>query len=604
MHMKNTKSRHTLTNAAVAAALAILATALYIWTIRYPFLWDDKYLVINNPFIRTLSNLPLLLTKKYFTQDIELSYRPMGTLILFINYAIGNIWTEPYRITMILLHTANSFLVYRFCVTLRTHLSEPEQGFDWRAFAAAAIFAAHPINTEAIMGVTFVEDPLCLTFMLLGIISYAKWRGGRRWGFFALSALCMAFGVLTKETGVVFPAIVILWEILYFMKKGAGFRIFKSAAALVPFGIVALGYLALRFRYMTNPIEHISGRGRGALPTLLLSTRAFVHYVSLSALPIRQCIDYFYTGPSPTLRMPQFLICLVLSAAFLLLPFALMRRNKAAVFALLWYIIFLLPVSNIIPMTVIMAERYVYISMAGFLAALAMVVPAPSVSALNEGPSGGTVPPFLWAAVLVCITGILFYAAFQRNKVWSSDVALWHDACECSPESPYSYVNLSSAYINDGKLGEAESVLFKGVSLAIVTDPTKDRYGNLFRAYGNLGVVYIRENRLKAAEFYLRKSLALAPGYANARFNLGMVLQLSPKPGALWEAINEYEKGLSAAPTNVTNRKVLIGLYEKTGDYSMAASHYRKLAEIDNANRDEYLRQAERLEKKITGKSN
>src|SRR5919108_299351 len=83
---------------------------------------------------------------------------------------------------------------------------------DIAAFAAAALFAVHPLMTEAVGYISARADVLCTTFLLITLLCYraAVVRHSSWW--LAGSGLTTLLAIGTKETAAVLPLLTIAYD--------------------------------------------------------------------------------------------------------------------------------------------------------------------------------------------------------------------------------------------------------------------------------------------------------------------------------------------------------------------------------------------------------
>jgi hypothetical protein len=130
------------------------------------------------------------------------------------------------------------------------------------AFAAAALFAVHPIHTEAVDWISALPDIGCTVFVLLaflfflflpGALAAANRNSARsafRWLVWTLSVGCFAAALLWKETAAVFPVLVAVHVFLVPHQRNIVVRLKAAIMASLPFWMVVAGYLLLRFRLL------------------------------------------------------------------------------------------------------------------------------------------------------------------------------------------------------------------------------------------------------------------------------------------------------------------------------------------------------------------
>lgn len=515
--MNQTSRPNLFPHAAAAGVIFAIAVFLYAPTRHYPiFLWDDHYLIQQNELLRDPAIIRRLFTREYFDQKYELSYRPVGTLSLFINYALGGENPEGYRVANIALLAGCGILLYLVIAALLGHRPRGAPA----AALAAALFVAHPAHTETVNGITFREDLLCLLFCLGAFLAYLAHRRSARTAPLAACVVLFALALFSKETAIMFPAFILLYEIIFpNTQTTAGARLKTAvlrAAVLAP---CALFYLLIRFTVMAGPQEQIIYHGHSAMTTLLYTAAAWTRYMRLVFLPLPLCFEYPYFSALWWCDALSLCAC----AGLLGLPFVIARRRPAAALGLAWFILFLLPVSNIIPIGVIMADRYLTAPLAGLAFVFAAFCADPPGIPGKSGNASSLRFPIL---CVIALAGIVFFTMLtvQRNRVWSSEIAFREQTTQCAPDSANAWINLGLAYDKAGDGDKAVGALKTAVNKAGASDPAGDRYGTRHRAHGNLGMVFMKLGQMERAAYHLLEALRLKPDYAPARNNLNTLI--------------------------------------------------------------------------------
>ncbi len=213
--------------------LAGVVFAVYSNVYHNAFLFDDENTVVDNQFLRGWRYLPSIFSSSLTTGSLTFGdyYRPLqGGLYLFVFQAIGlKAW--GFHLLNVLLHAANACLVYR----LGRKLAFRPAG----AFLAAAIWAAHPINVEAVAYISDTGDGL-YAFFCLGAAN-ALLPDFSRSRIIAASFLFI-FALLSKESAIAFPFLA--GTLVYFSDK----QRFETRRyfRLWPFAAIACVYLLFR----------------------------------------------------------------------------------------------------------------------------------------------------------------------------------------------------------------------------------------------------------------------------------------------------------------------------------------------------------------------
>ncbi len=151
--------------------LAVISVVFYLNTLTYDFVWDDRFLILENPYIQDSRLLSEGLVSDFWAnyQDprrFRNYYRPIVTLSYFVDYALWGEDPAGYHATNIFLHMANVLLVFGIgCILLRSREA---------AFVAAAVFAVHPVHTESVTWISGRTDLLASVFVLASVRQYLK----------------------------------------------------------------------------------------------------------------------------------------------------------------------------------------------------------------------------------------------------------------------------------------------------------------------------------------------------------------------------------------------------------------------------------------------
>src|SRR5688572_32795434 len=150
----------------------MLAGAVYLNALRNPFIYDDYHTIITNTSIERVSNLRAIVL-----HDVT---RPLVNFSYAVDRAIWGPQPLGFHVDSVLLHMLNIALLF----WLAWRLAE-DQGRERHvpAFAAGALFAVHPMMTEAVGYISGRSELLCTVWFLCGLLSGRRWirSGGSRW---------------------------------------------------------------------------------------------------------------------------------------------------------------------------------------------------------------------------------------------------------------------------------------------------------------------------------------------------------------------------------------------------------------------------------------
>ena len=463
------------------------------------FTYDDHKGIEENGFITSFGNLPRLFTRDYFKNTPEKSYRPLVTISYFLDHWIWGNHPLGYHLTNVILHLLSAVL---FFLLTGDFLENRES-----RFFATLLFGLHPLVCEPVNSISFREDLLAGVFVL-GALKLFLLTGPR---FRRLSFLHFIFALLayfSKESAL--PLLLVILCLMIVMKKGKDED--RSWKKRLPFlGVhlaLLLFYIVIRFWVLVpEPEGKTRILGGSVFSAASHSGFLFLKAWALFLFPLRLNADYVFwdiKGAVTPWGIAGWLFALFYAGELILL----WRKNKGPIlFALLWILLFFLPVSNIPSLTNPFAERYLYLPLVGFafLAGLGY----DHFKRRYEGLGFKTRwrnPRFAAGIYLLCLACI----TIKRNEVWRSDQSLWQATLRREPHSIRALNGVALGYIGNVGYDQAETLLQKAISL----DPLDYELRN------NLAVVYIHKNRPDQAIEELEKAVFLKPDYATAHYNL------------------------------------------------------------------------------------
>ena len=196
----------------VAAVYVAAAWFVYGSTLDAPFLLDDQQAIQLNDAIRTM--WPPWVALDPPPADVSFARRPVTNFTMAVNYAIGDLRVEGYRVFNLLLHATNAFLLFLFSrLALWRAARVPLRVAWWAAFFAGLLWTVHPLATSAVHYV-IQRMELIVGFGFL-LMCWAQWRSldaahPRRW--LGLAVFACLIGMGGKETMALAPILAVLLD--------------------------------------------------------------------------------------------------------------------------------------------------------------------------------------------------------------------------------------------------------------------------------------------------------------------------------------------------------------------------------------------------------
>ena len=405
----------------------MLAALAYVNALHNPFVYDDISEIVDNRSIVSISQLGLVLRHSIT--------RPLTNLSYALDYAAWGLNPIGYHLTNLALHAIDVilwFAVVRVLVQNRWK--------DVVAFAAASLFAVHPMMTEGVGYVSSRAELLAGVFFFTSFLCFrrALMSGSARW--IATGFITFALSICAKETAAMLPLVLIAYDWLLFSgdqppRRVRVWRVHAPLIALLVLGAVARVWLYVAFERPASGL---------LLSNVAVNIPVIARYLSLLMVPTALSVVH-PVDPVTSIANPDLLGAAVVLVALGTAAWLVRRREPLILFGLLWFLVLLLPSSVL---TVIsqkaqpIAEHRVYLASCGFFIAIA------AAGAGWLANSGASSPARRGVATVAfgCVLAVLFTLTIQRNRVWSDPVLLWSDAVKKAPRVWMAHEGLAEAY--------------------------------------------------------------------------------------------------------------------------------------------------------------
>lgn len=539
---KNTKSLFT-SPLFLSLTLIIISFLTYLNILPNQLFFDDEELIYRNEYVKDIRNLP-----KYFTENmiagagkVSNMYRP----VLLTSFAIDHLfWKDNpigYHLTSIFLHAANAILIF---FLIRKVFKN-----KLLSFLTSLFFIIHPVNSEAIIYASGRTDPLYSFFTLLSIIFFLRHlerssfcevarnnkasleveRSKRSCRLnYTLSIIFFILALLSKETAIILPGLLLLIYIVDEIKRKRRFQLARLLLYISPFILIDIIYILLRLTVLNfggtlNFYQTQTLYSQNLLVRLYTFTRVFFQYLKLFLFPKDLMIARQTTVITSPANIYVFIFILIIGTLITLSLWQVKKKNPVYLFSFLWFFITIGPVSGIIPINNIIAEHYLYLPSISFFLLVSYIF-----IALWKKYSKLNIKTILISFLtIICLT--LSIRTIIRTFDWRDPITFYTKSIKQSPENIPMRHNLAMAY---GEKGELEKAIKEYENLIELADVYPNTHHNLANAYKAIG-------KYKEAEKEYKKALGMDPNFHFSLYGLADLYQKMGEKKKLEEIINK-----------------------------------------------------------------
>ncbi len=479
-------------------ALAALAAAPYLGSLSHPLLHDDRTLLGDNPWLAREAGAIEVFTHDFWQGTRHAGsdlYRPLTVLTLAWNLHAART-SFGFRAVNVLFHVAAVLAVLAVLERVLARL-EPERGaVEGRqeapagvrpeALAGAALFAVHPLASQAVLTAVGRAELMAALFGLMAFFLVLDAGAGRRRASAAVggSAALVFAALCSKESAAAWVVVLALWWAVARRRAGEGRVLALAVAAwagslavfLVARGAV-VGWTLKGPHWVDNPLVLADAGTRVANAVLLQGL-----YLFKMALPLRLSVEYGYDQIRVLPLFPSGLPgALALATAWTGAAFLLGRASRAALWS--WALVpaaFAVTANVVFPIGTIFAERLAYLPLVGGCGLAGWGICRLMATARAR---------LALAAILVIVLGS---RTVVRARDYQSLVAFDEATAGASPRSVKALANVGRTRLRTGRPAEAAEPLERAIAL----------WPDYPRALSLLADAYERLGRRAEAERY------------------------------------------------------------------------------------------------------
>ena len=517
--VKANKTEGVIKTAKVVWIFILIGLLVYGLSLFNGFVWDDEEQIVNNVFVHSVKNIPLLFQSSTFnTGGAGVSagtyYRPL--MMTFFSFVYQLFGPNPFffHLFQLFFHILTAILVY----LMFKHFFK-----EMTAFFIALIFLVHPAGVESVAYISAVQDIFYVLFGILAFYIVIKNRAKFEFKNIFLINTLLFLSLLSKETAILFFIIIFIYQLIFDRKF-----IFENLIFfMMTVGIYALLRFALAGVFFTPyhnaPIVQLSLWQR-----IMMIPAIFFYYFKLFFYPLDLAVMQHWVIRTLDFRM----LLGSLSAGILALLLWKKRFNRNFIFFFLWFIITIFPYLQIFPLDMTVAERWFYLPVVGLLGMMGAV----------WSKSGNKL--VIMGVIIIAIFSI---RSFFRTMDWKNGLTLYGRDIKISKGAFDLENNYGVELFRAGDYQEAKVHFLKSTELAPYW----------WTNWNNLGAVYEQEKNYQKASEYYQKSIDNGQYYL-AYENMAKILVLQGKdnPIASGKTDEFLRKALEMFPENENLKQI------------------------------------------------
>lgn len=528
--------------------LLVATVVVYFNSLSVPFYLDDHHSIVENPAIKSFSNL--IEHRNY--QIMRLT----GYSSLTLNYTLHEYNVFGYHLFNLIIHfftgLAIFFLVRALLETQKTAANDLFK--TYLPLLAALLFLLHPLHTQAVTYIIQRHASLAALFYFATLYFYTSARLHGKMGYFIGVAVCTLLALLSKENTITLPAAILMIEILFFQNLNRKKILIWSASGL--FSILLLGVVLFQFfgvsfelidQYThTQDTRHITRLEYFATQMLVIW-----HYIKLYFFPIGLHLDYDFPLQE-SLFNTNVLLALIAHIAVITATFIFARKYPLIIFAVLFYYLTHIVESGVIPLRDYVFEHRAYLPDLGLSILTAWIL----LSLVNLKKA---------QALVVAAIGLMLlsfaYLTIQRNGEWAEPVEFYLNETQLSPKKERVWAELGKIYMQQKDFDKA----LKSFGVALNLGREGDTIQALPTTFLNTYLALLYSNQIKKAIYFesIMPVNLMSPHDRSVYFYMRGNRLAKSKQGE--QAIESFKVALENNPNNLNAKANMAALLIEKG---------------------------------------
>lgn len=511
---------------------------------RNGFHFDDSHAVVENPYIRSLKNVPRFFTdaNTFSVLPANRTYRPFVSLSLALDYWLAGgpkpVYLQISTFLWFLVLLTLIYALFRKICDLTFPADGPRN--RWICLFASSLYGLHPAMAETVNYVIQRGEVYSTLGVVGGLAAYAVASRSRRFGLYLVP---VAIGQLSKPPALVFPLLLLVY-ILLFEEP----RIFAAVKRCVP-GLVLAGIAGVLSVAMT-PKAYNPG-ALSAFAYRLTQPLVSLRYFRTFFIPDHLTADTDQAAVSSIFQDYAWLgFFFVIAIVLVAIQCSKLPQWRPAAFGLWWFLIALVPTA-VFPLAEIDNDHRMFFPFVG----LALAVCWPAAVWLHDRERLTFVGRLYLGSACVVVLLALAVATRQRNEVWRNEETLWADAALKSPASGRVLMNYGLTQMAKGDYKRALDY-FERAEILAPGYPTLEI---------NLGIAKAALNRNEDAAGHFARAIQLAPDQAITHYYFARWLAQQHRGQ---EAIVQLKLSIALNPDYLDARYLLMEVSAERGDWN------------------------------------